>query len=70
MNLTDCLAVAWEGAGGARACQFNQKYYLELRGITDTANHQAAIDFEANLMRAMDSLAEVVIRWKAATKLN
>ncbi|MBE9047385.1 5'-methylthioadenosine/S-adenosylhomocysteine nucleosidase [Pleurocapsales cyanobacterium LEGE 10410] len=70
MNLTDCIAVAWEGAGGARACQFNQKYYLELRGITDTANHQAAIDFEVNLTTAMRNLAEIVVQWKAAIKLN
>jgi adenosylhomocysteine nucleosidase len=69
MNLTDCIAVAWEGAGGARACKFNQKFYLELRGITDTANHQAAIDFEANLMKAMNNLAEIIFQWKNATKL-
>ncbi|MGG6266843.1 5'-methylthioadenosine/S-adenosylhomocysteine nucleosidase [Leptolyngbya sp. AN03gr2] len=64
-NLTDCIAVAWEGAGGARACQFNQKNYLELRAITDTADHQAAASFEANLPTAMGNLAQVIIRWKA-----
>jgi adenosylhomocysteine nucleosidase len=65
MNLTNCIAVAWEGAGGARACKFNEKYYIELRGVTDTANHQAAADFEANLVIAMHNLAEVIVRWRA-----
>ncbi|MBW4550998.1 MAG: 5'-methylthioadenosine/S-adenosylhomocysteine nucleosidase [Aphanocapsa sp. GSE-SYN-MK-11-07L] len=65
INLTDCIAVAWEGAGGARACKFNKKYYLELRGVTDTANHQAAADFEANLVTAMHNLSEVIVRWRA-----
>ena len=63
-HLTDCLAVAWEGAGGARACQFNQKGYIELRGVTDTADQQAAAAFEANLATAMCHLAQVVMRWR------
>jgi adenosylhomocysteine nucleosidase len=65
VNLTDCIAVAWEGAGGARACKFSQKYYIELRGVTDTANHQAVADFEANLVTAMHNLAQVIVRWRA-----
>jgi adenosylhomocysteine nucleosidase len=65
MNLTDCIAVAWEGAGGARACKFNKKYYLELRGVTDTADHQAAADFEVNLEKAMHNLAQVIVQWRA-----
>jgi adenosylhomocysteine nucleosidase len=66
MNLTDCIAVAWEGAGGARACKFSKKDYLELRGVTDTANHQAAVNFEVNLEKAMHNLAQVIVRWRAA----
>lgn len=65
MDLTNCIAVAWEGAGGVRACKFNEKRYVELRGITDTANHQAAADFEANLVIAMHNLAEFIVRWRA-----
>src|SRR5215211_224119 len=38
---TEACAVAWEGAGGARACLFSGVPFLELRGITDTANHDA-----------------------------
>ncbi|WP_019506676.1 5'-methylthioadenosine/S-adenosylhomocysteine nucleosidase [Pleurocapsa sp. PCC 7319] len=68
MNLTDCIAVAWEGAGGARACQFSEKHYVELRSVTDTANHQAAADFEANLVIAMHNLAEIIVRWRASIK--
>ncbi len=67
MNKTDCIAVAWEGAGGARACRFSKKCYVELRGITDTANHQAAADFEANLVTAMTNLAQVIIQWKVTS---
>jgi hypothetical protein len=37
--------------------------YIEIRGVTDTANHQAAADFEANLVKAMSNLAKVIARW-------
>lgn len=62
-NLTDCIAVAWEGAGGARASKFSDKGYLELRGVTDTANHSAAGDFEMNLQTAMSNLAHLIALW-------
>ena len=35
---TGAFAVAWEGAGGARAAQFSGVPYLELRAISDGAN--------------------------------
>lgn len=53
---TQALAVAWEGAGVARACRFSELPYLEIRGITDTADHDAPADFEANLHVAMENL--------------
>lgn len=53
-----------EGAGGARACQFNGKPYIELRGVTDTANHQTAADFKANLTTAVNNLSQTIMRWK------
>ena len=65
-QLTGCIAVAWEGVGGARASQFAQKQYVELRAITDTANHNAAADFEVNLAAAMTNLAKLIARWQAA----
>ena len=57
---TGGIAVAWEGVGGARACKFNHVRFLELRGITDTANHDAPADFETNLALVMDNLVEVL----------
>jgi adenosylhomocysteine nucleosidase len=60
---TGALAVAWEGAGGARACAFCQVPYLELRAITDAAGPSAPADFENNLHLAMGNLAELVIHW-------
>ncbi len=58
---TGALAVAWEGAGVARACLFSQVPFLEIRGITDTANHDAPADFETNLGLAMDNLVAFII---------
>jgi adenosylhomocysteine nucleosidase len=58
---TQALAVAWEGAGGARACHFSGVPFLEIRGITDSANGEAACDFRLNLRVAMNSVAQVVI---------
>lgn len=61
---TEACAVAWEGAGGARACAFSGIPFLELRGITDTADHNASADFAANLHVAMASAAALVILWR------
>ncbi len=63
---TEACAVAWEGAGGARAARFNGIPFLELRGITDTADHTAPADFEANLDRAMANVAELAAQWRTA----
>jgi adenosylhomocysteine nucleosidase len=57
------LCVAWEGAGGARATYFNRLPYLEIRAITDMADTPSLASFEANLERAMKSLAEVTLSW-------
>lgn len=63
LNLTNCIAVAWEGAGGARTCQFNQKKYIELRVISDTADQNSIIDFEKNLKQTMAHLARMIIHF-------
>lgn len=60
---TGALAVAWEGAGGAKACVFSGLPFVEIRGVTDTANHNAASDFEDNLGVAMSNLAALIISW-------
>lgn len=61
--LTGAVAVAWEGAGGARACAFNALPFVEIRGVTDTANHDAPHDFATNLARAMTNIAILVMQW-------
>ena len=58
---TGALAVAWEGAGGARAAQFNGVPYIEIRGVTDSANGIAAFDFLINVKKAMRNVARVVL---------
>src|SRR5262245_30274456 len=50
---TGALCVAWEGAGAARAARFSGLQFLEMRVITDGADHTAATDFQANLQRTM-----------------
>ena len=64
---TGALAVAWEGAGGARACAFSSIPFVEIRGVTDTANHTAASDFAENLELAMNNLATLITSWIAHT---
>ncbi|HJZ48249.1 MAG TPA: 5'-methylthioadenosine/S-adenosylhomocysteine nucleosidase [Roseiflexaceae bacterium] len=61
---TEACAVAWEGAGGARACLFSGIAFLELRGITDTADHTAPADFAANLHVAMTNAAALIALWR------
>jgi adenosylhomocysteine nucleosidase len=62
-SMTDALAVAWEGAGGARACRVSDVPFVEVRGITDFANPGAGDDFFKNLEKVMKNLAEVVTEW-------
>lgn len=59
----NALAVAWEGVGGARACAFSEIPYLELRGTTDSANHEAPIVFYINLKIAMKNIAFLLHKW-------
>lgn len=59
---TGAVAVAWEGAGGARACQFSGVAFLELRGITDIADANGPRDFAKHLAMTMQNVALVVSR--------
>lgn len=65
---TTALAVAWEGAGGARACSFSKKPFVEIRGITDSAEHSAPGEFAANFEKSMRSLTQFVIDWAMLPK--
>ncbi len=58
---TAALAVAWEGAGGARASQFSGIPFVEIRGVTDGADGTAAHDFRQNMQQALQSVAHVII---------
>ncbi|MBI3764138.1 MAG: 5'-methylthioadenosine/S-adenosylhomocysteine nucleosidase [Chloroflexi bacterium] len=60
---TGALAVAWEGAGGARACAFSGVPFVEIRGVTDAADRNAPSDFEANLEVAMSNVATLITSW-------
>jgi adenosylhomocysteine nucleosidase len=60
---TEALAVAWEGAGGARACAFSHTPYLEIRGVTDQATGDAPVHFETNLALAMRNIATLLSDW-------
>ena len=59
---TGALVVAWEGAGGARACKFSGVPFIEIRGVTDSADSLAALAFLWNLKRSMKHVASVVTR--------
>ena len=60
------LVVGWEGAGGARACACNVPF-IEIRGITDAANHRASSEFATNLELAMNNIAVLIINWLIQT---
>jgi adenosylhomocysteine nucleosidase len=62
-ELYTALAVAWEGVGGARASAFSDIPYLEIRGATDTANHEAPAVFDVNLKIVMKNIAYLLVRW-------
>ena len=62
-QITHALAVAWEGVGGARASVFSNVSYLEIRGATDTANHEAPVVFDTNLKIVMKNIAYLLVTW-------
>ena len=71
---TGAVCVAWEGAGVARACAFNEVPFMEIRGITDVADKAAPLDFSHNLQLALSHLALLLIAWctggQATTELH
>jgi len=69
-ELHNALAVAWEGVGGARASAFSNVPYLEIRGATDTANHEAPVVFYVNLKIAMKNIAYLLYKWLKSSNQN
>ena len=59
-KVTGALAVAWEGAGGARAAAFSDVPYLEIRAISDGADDEARSVWCENLPSAMMNVATVL----------
>ena len=59
---TDALAVAFEGAGGARAALFSGVPYLEIRGISDMADREILDELVANLPGSTTNVADVVMK--------
>lgn len=62
---TSALAVAWEGAGVARAAQMHSLPFVELRGITDGADENAMAHFQENIRLAMWNIADVLIAFRS-----
>jgi adenosylhomocysteine nucleosidase len=60
---TNALCVAWEGSAGARAARLNGLPFVEIRGITDAANGDAARSFHANVSDVMFNVVELVLAW-------
>jgi len=60
---TNALCVAWEGAGGAKAAKFNDIPFIEIRGITDSADKLAIADFKKNLNIAMENITNLLINY-------
>lgn len=56
------IAVAWEGAGGARAAQLSQLDYLEIRGISDLCDGQTFEDFKIHLQVSMKAVAKTLLQ--------
>ena len=56
---TGAIAVAWEGAGAARACEFSNVPFLEVRGMSDSANESPEAFF-GNIPTAMRNVAQIL----------
>ncbi|NJL25852.1 MAG: 5'-methylthioadenosine/S-adenosylhomocysteine nucleosidase [Calothrix sp. SM1_5_4] len=54
------MAVAWEGAGGARACRFTRTPFLELRAVTDLCDGETPWDFPRRVQLGMKRIASVL----------
>lgn len=59
---TGAWAVAWEGAGCARACRMMKKPFLEIRVVTDGADPRVAEDFHGNVQESMARMAGILKR--------
>lgn len=58
---TSALAVAWEGAGGARAARFYNVPFLEMRTVTDSASAHSVDEFRKHCAGGMANLATLLL---------
>jgi adenosylhomocysteine nucleosidase len=64
VKLTGAMVVAWEGAGAARAARLTETPHLEIRAVSDRADHSASADFWVNIGPAMANIARTVVAWR------
>jgi adenosylhomocysteine nucleosidase len=57
---TNALVVAWEGAGFAKACANQKIPWVEIRVVTDLADHNTPQDFHTNLDMGMKSIGRIL----------
>ena len=62
IDLTGAIVAAWEGAGGAKACEFARVPYIEIRCVSDLADENAITDYHENTPIAMTNLAMLTAR--------
>lgn len=62
--VTGAACVAWEGSGGARAAAFSGVPFVEIRGITDSADETARGDYHRNLEIVMPRIASLLVSWR------
>ena len=60
-EFTQAYGVAWEGAGAARAAKKHDKEFLEIRGLSDSADSEASFDYAKNLPKAVGNATEVLL---------
>jgi len=62
---TVALCTAWEGSGGARAARMSGIGFVEIRGITDAADGDAARSFHENVGLVMLNVVDLLLAWHA-----
>lgn len=60
VKLTGALVVAWEGAGAARAAEFFNIDFIEVRSIVDVCENINSQDFAHRFTKSMSSLANFI----------
>ena len=63
IDKTGGIVAAWEGAGGAKACDFAGVPYIEVRCVSDLADEDAMTDYRENTPPAMLNLARLMTRF-------